>query len=788
MRILVVEDDESTAKALTVVLSHQNYTVEVATDGQAAWELVDRYAFDLVLLDVMIPRVDGITLCRRLRSQGCQTPILLLTGRDSGHDKAIGLDAGADDYVVKPFDPEELVARIRALLRRGTNTVQPVLEWGKLRLDPSSCEVTYQNKLLALTPKEYALLELFLRNHRRVFSCGVILEQIWSFEEMPGEEAVRTHIKGLRHKLKVVGAPADLVETVYGVGYRLKPLESATNGSVPSPKTPPGESVQQQTAAALAKVWDKYHDRISRQIEVILQAVFGGHPIPGDLQQQAIQEAHSLAGALGTFGFPQGSQLARKIEQLLQSDRELGEQELGYLQNLVTTLQREVALPPGKPDPIPSPCLDERPVIVIVDSDRASTLVLTEEAENWGLRVVFFANLPSAREYLKLNSPALVLLDLTVSADRQEGIALIADLNQRQPSIPVFVFSAHNDLDDRLEVARQGGRAFLHKSSTPAQVMAAITRTLHQGNAGEAKVLAVDDDPQILATLRTLLEPWGLHITTLEDPQRFWDTLEATTPDLLLLDIRMPGLSGVDLCRVVRNDSRWSDLPVIFLTAHSDGETVNQVFAVGADDFVSKPIVGPELITRIVNRLDRTRMLRCLAETDSLTGVANRYKATQVLDKLLSLARRQQQTLSLAVLDLDHFKQVNDLHGHATGDLVLRQVGQMLQRTFRGEDVVARWGGEEFVVGLYGMKREQGVQRLTQWLQQLHDHIFVSTDQSQFQITCSVGIAEYPRDGADLQSLHRAADGALYQAKAAGRNRVLPASSPTHPEFSISRQ
>ena len=228
MKILVVEDDELNAYALTAVLNNQNYAVEVATDGDAAWDLIETYDYDLILLDVMLPGLDGISLCRQIRSRGLQMPILLLTGCDSSHEKAIGLDAGADDYVVKPFEQEELVARVRALLRRGGTTSQPVLEWGNLQLDPSCCEVTYNQDLLSLTPKEYALLELFLRNSRRVFSCSMILEHLWSYEDTPQEEAVRTHIKGLRQKLKSVGAPNDLIETVYGIGYRLKPQSEET--------------------------------------------------------------------------------------------------------------------------------------------------------------------------------------------------------------------------------------------------------------------------------------------------------------------------------------------------------------------------------------------------------------------------------------------------------------------------------------------------------------------------------------------------------------------------------
>jgi len=190
MKILVVEDDRLTAEALVATLSNHNYTIEVASDGEAGWELAAAFAYDLILLDVTLPKLDGISLCQRLRSRGYQMPILLLTARNSSHDKAIGLDAGADDYVVKPFEPEELAARIRALLRRNQTTAQSVLEWGELRLDPGSCEVTYAAKPVSLTAKEYALLEMFIRNSRRVFSCGAILENLWSFEEIPSDEAV----------------------------------------------------------------------------------------------------------------------------------------------------------------------------------------------------------------------------------------------------------------------------------------------------------------------------------------------------------------------------------------------------------------------------------------------------------------------------------------------------------------------------------------------------------------------------------------------------------------------
>ncbi|MBW4477457.1 MAG: response regulator transcription factor [Tolypothrix brevis GSE-NOS-MK-07-07A] len=224
MRILLVEDNARLAEALLEALTDQLYVVDVVKDGEFAWDQVKANAYDLILLDVMLPRLDGISLCQRLRQHGYSLPILMLTARDTSTDKVNGLDAGADDYVVKPFDLQELLARIRALLRRGSSTSPPILTWGKLLLNPSTYEVTYLDVPLQLTPKEFSLLELLLRNGRRVLSRAVIIDSLWKSESSPEEDTVKAHVKSLRQKLRTVAAPEDFIETVHGLGYRLKQL------------------------------------------------------------------------------------------------------------------------------------------------------------------------------------------------------------------------------------------------------------------------------------------------------------------------------------------------------------------------------------------------------------------------------------------------------------------------------------------------------------------------------------------------------------------------------------
>lgn len=231
MRILLVEDDLCLAQTLAEVLTDQLYVVDVVHDGEVGWHQLKALNYDLLLLDVRLPKLDGMSLCHRLRSHGYHLPILMLTACDTIHDEINGLDVGADDYLVKPVDLQKLLARIRALLRRGCMTSSPILVWGDLRLNPSTYEVSYRQTPVHLTPKEYALLELLLRNGRRVLSRRVMIEHVWPLEATPEEHTVKVHIRGLRQKLKAAGAADDLIETVHSIGYRLHPAHERERGT-----------------------------------------------------------------------------------------------------------------------------------------------------------------------------------------------------------------------------------------------------------------------------------------------------------------------------------------------------------------------------------------------------------------------------------------------------------------------------------------------------------------------------------------------------------------------------
>ena len=222
---MLVEDDSRLADSLAEVLLAQRYIVDLARDGEAGWQQITSAPYDLVVMDVTLPKLDGLGLCGRMRDRGLTTPVLMLTARDTSSDKVLGLDAGADAYMVKPFHLEELLAQVRALLRRGQTSFIPALIWGALTLDPSSYEVSYNRTPIHLTPKEFALMEALLRYGRRVLSRTAIIDHIWTWQEAPSEDTIKTYIKNLRAKLRAAGAPKNVIETVHGLGYRLGAIE-----------------------------------------------------------------------------------------------------------------------------------------------------------------------------------------------------------------------------------------------------------------------------------------------------------------------------------------------------------------------------------------------------------------------------------------------------------------------------------------------------------------------------------------------------------------------------------
>ena len=746
MRILIVDDDEILVEVLHRSLVSQRHVVDVAENGQMGWEYVQTGEYELVLLDVNLPELDGVSLCSKMRSEGYTTPILLMTAKNATQDRILGLDAGADDYLTKPLDLGELNARVRALSRRGEVIPTTILDVNGLTLDPSSCEVSYQQQPIKLTAKEYSLLELFLRNPARVFSRSQILDKIWTFEDPPLEESVKAHIKGLRKKLKQAGV-VDWIENVYGIGYRLNPKVNNTNKSV-------ANSVEQEFDRKLEQMWFKYQDKMVARMRVLQNAVNAVQTaeLSSNLRQEAAKAAHKLAGVLGMFSRDAGTEIAREIETLLENTQVLDFLQQEKLISLVADLANLLALD----ESATMDTVAETPKLLLISADTKLTQELQQLGKTQGIGWHQVDNLNLAKTWLQTNSPYLVAIDTEVITKQPEQLSLITELTARTPAISTLVISSSDRLSDRVAAARAGASSFLVKPVPAAVVWQASEQLLKRNQSAIASIMVVDDDIVFLSTIVSLLEPWGIRVTTLSEPLRFWETLNTTHPDLLILDIEMPQINGIELCQALRSDRDWQELPTLFLTARQDAETIQQVFEVGGDDYISKPVVGAELIARINNRLERSRLLQNLATQDKLTGLKNRIQSSREIEILLSQAKKLNQHFCLAVLKMTDLDSINLNYDHATGDRILAQWGKVIQAAFRNEEVTGYWGNGNFVVGIPNLNKNQSIEHLTEVLASLRKQIFISSTGERFQVNCRYSVAEFSTEANTLHSLYQA--------------------------------
>jgi DNA-binding response OmpR family regulator/HPt (histidine-containing phosphotransfer) domain-containing protein len=514
MRILIVEDDDVLRELLTQRLSEQHYAIDTATDGLLGWEYASTYEYDLLVLDVVLPKLDGLALCKKLRHAGYTLPILILTAQDTSTAKTLGLDAGADDYVVKPFDEAELIARIRALLRRSCSNPLPILTWGDLWLNSNTQEVSYDGDILDLTAKEYSLLEMMMRESQHVFSKEEILESLWSAEEFPVEATVRSHMRRLRNKLTAIGAPADLISTAHGQGYYLKPpsassedLEQPTpDDAVPTqPIEPDAHQKQTQYLELLNQTWQNHRSRFLDRVQEVRAAIenLQHNCLTVQAQTEAYRVVHTFVGTLGTFGLQQAMIISRNLEQELHPDIYPEPSQAPYLQTLLSDLQAQI--------------------------------------------------------------------------EQTESLPTLPAISSRSSELGRVSGSV-------------SGRSNLVRSPS------------------EIRVLWVDDDPLFLQASSKQLQGYGFQVSILDDPQQFWPVLEGVHPDVLILDIQMPQINGLELCQMLRSKPHWQKIPVMFLSMFADSKTQHDAFAVGADDYLCKPISTQDLSDRIHHRLQRIQV------------------------------------------------------------------------------------------------------------------------------------------------------------------------------------
>lgn len=284
-----------------------------------------------------------------------------------------------------------------------------------------------------------------------------------------------------------------------------------------------------------------------------------------------------------------------------------------------------------------------------------------------------------------------------------------------------------------------------------------------------SRILVVEDSPQMLNLIRTILLRAGFEVTTGSNGKEGLAAVESSEVDLIISDIMMPEMDGFQFCQEVRKNSRISNIPFIFLSARGGIQDKMSGFQDGADDYITKPFDPNELVMRVTAMLMRASRYRMEAYTDSLTGLSNRRYFDKKLGEMVSLAHRYKQPFSLAMLDIDFFKDFNDKFGHLVGDQILIHLGKFLRDELRDSDFSCRYGGEEFVIILPDTTKESAF-HLVDRLRKKFSETPLVEDGGSYQVTFSIGLAEYPTDADTAREMVKCADDALYESKTAGRN------------------
>jgi len=497
---------------------------------------------------------------------------------------------------------------------------------------------------------------------------------------------------------------------------------------------------------------------------------------------------HTIAGSAGSFGFGTLGKKAHELAELLTAcDGQPAAEQDADIGSRVVQL-RSLAEKPDADDPSESFVPDSvttsanlheeeppRPLFVIED-DPLLAQEIAEQLNRFGWEAQVFHNANAAEAALRNTRPppAAIVVDVGLP----EGVLAGTNLMQRvhdpaHAPIPHVVISVRWDWESRLNAARAGAAAYLVKPIDFGVLAEKLDLATRIRAPRPHRVLIAENATKRPGYYAEVLGRAGMDVMTVTEPSKLLEALAEFGPDLILMDLILPGCSGVEVARVIRQDSKFASVPIVFLSTESVRQLQLAAMRTGADDFLQMPIPDTELVVAVSIRAERFREIAALIRQDSLTGLLNHISFKLQLEAEMERSRRARSTLTLAMIDIDRFKRVNDAYGHPVGDRVIRAVAELLRRRLRKSDLLGRYGGEEFVVLMPDTALRNGGE-VVDVLRGHFASIRYVGGHDTFACTFSAGVASAPPATA-MDELIQAADAALYEAKRAGRNCVRSA-------------
>jgi len=513
---------------------------------------------------------------------------------------------------------------------------------------------------------------------------------------------------------------------------------------------------------------------------------------------------HNLKGTSRSFGFRELGAVAAQGETLIAEClswpaapdpadwQKLLEEYLGQLE---TTVQQAVAAAVGANDrkgPASAPpATPERTAarsggrtVYVCDDDILLLEQLGSQLSCFGYKTVPFSEPHALHDAVLAQWPDAVIMDIHFQQGDCDGIEILTALQRKTgKTVPTIFLSARNDFAARLRAVQAGGEAYFHKPARTLELVAALDELTRQQKPEPYRILVIDDDPDIAGYHSVILQQAGMMTCQVSEPSRVLETLQEYHPDMVLMDMYMPECSGYDLAKLIRQMPDYVGLPIVFLSSETDRQKQFSAMRVGAEGFLTKPVIPEDLVAAVATRAERMRTLRSLMMRDSLTGLFNHTTTTQFLENAIATAERGNTSLCFVMIDIDRFKLVNDTHGHPVGDQVILALSRVLQQRLRNSDIVGRYGGEEFAIILQNVTPPRTAELIDE-LRRDFSRVMFRSAHGDFSCTFSAGIASYP-EYRSVELLREAADNALYEAKRGGRNRValdgmvcLPAEEP----------
>ena len=536
-------------------------------------------------------------------------------------------------------------------------------------------------------------------------------------------------------------------------------------------------------AAKLAVLREQYAKQTKITLDDLVFCV-GRQPanaIYGIALTELYASLHKLAGSGGTFGFSELSRQARQLEMVtkywLDNSKtpepeewdtwKVGLSALGH--TLSATVDNGATMTEAMPL-VSLPIVQREHVrILLIEENQHNADELSMGLGQFGYEIIHCLDFATAERVIRTDVPDVLVVDIMLLG-HPPAEALLPMFERLGYRLPIVFLTERMDFSIRLAAAQAGGGAFLTKPVDISTLAGRVEILLREREQEPYRVLIVDDDDILSKHYRLTLEAAGMLVETVCYPQETLEVMQHLNPDLLIIDLYMPNFKGSDLALAIRYEEKWMSLPIIYLSAESDLDEQIKALSNGGDDFITKPISDKRLVATVKARAGRARKISELMSQDSLTGL---FKHSTIKDRLkqeVERSRRDNTVMAMAMVDLDHFKQVNDTWGHPMGDQVIKTLAHLLRQRLRRQDSIGRYGGEEFAVVLPKCTAEDAVHLLEDIRQRFSEIRFMHEGQG-FVITLSAGIAT-SNQCADAQSLLAAADAALYLAKNNGRNQV----------------